>query len=86
MRTIEQRGKSVERVELIVPRVHHTRFSPRLDAEVRPPALLSVEVSEGEEVEWIWTHDADGHSMVSGYRVVPKWPRDLLRSEDRRHG
>ena len=41
---------------------------------LRPPMLLSVEVENGETVEWIWTHFADGRSAVTGYRVVPKLP------------
>jgi hypothetical protein len=38
----------------------------------RPPALLSVAVEEGEDVKWIWTHFADGRSVVTGYRIVSK--------------
>ncbi len=45
--------------------------SPSCDNYLRPPALLSVELDEGEEVEWIWTHDADGRSMLTGYRRRP---------------
>ena len=44
------------------------------DPVLRPPALLSVEVNEGDEVEWIWTHYADGRSVVTGYRIVPMLP------------
>jgi len=51
---------------------------PADDNCLRPPMLLSVEVEESESVEWIWTHFTDGHSAVSGYRIVPQWPA-LLR-------
>jgi len=51
---------------------------PTNDNCLCPPMLLSVEVVEGESVEWIWTHFADGHSAVTGYRIVPQWP-SLLR-------
>jgi hypothetical protein len=45
-----------------------------IDNCLRPPMLLSVEVKEGEDVEWIWTHCADGPSVVTGYRIVPRLP------------
>ena len=48
---------------------------PAADNYLRPPALLSVEVDEGDDIEWIWTHYADGRSAVTGYRIVPKLPR-----------
>jgi hypothetical protein len=34
--------------------------------------VISVEVSEDEEVEWVWSHDAASGSAVTGYRIVPK--------------
>jgi hypothetical protein len=36
--------------------------------------LLSVELDDGEEIEWIWTHRVEGSSYVSGYRIVPRLP------------
>ncbi|HZN34978.1 MAG TPA: hypothetical protein VFB80_14210 [Pirellulaceae bacterium] len=47
---------------------------PVSDNCLRPPALLSAEAEDGESVEWIWTHFAGGHSAVTGYRIVPRWP------------
>lgn len=41
---------------------------------VRPPTLLSVMVEDGEVIEWIWTHFADGSSAVTGYRILPQFP------------
>jgi hypothetical protein len=35
-------------------------------------AVLSVELAADEDVEWTWTHDAAGNSVVTGYRIVPK--------------
>jgi hypothetical protein len=35
------------------------------------PALLDVECSADEEVEWYWTETAEGR-FVSGYRIVPR--------------
>jgi len=37
------------------------------DTEIR---ILSVDLEEGEDVEWIWNLGADGRKFVSGYRVV----------------
>ena len=34
--------------------------------------VISVEIGEDEEVEWIWSHDAANGSAVTGYRIVPK--------------
>lgn len=35
-------------------------------------ALLSVELEADQEVEWIWSHYANGTSAVTGYRKVPR--------------
>jgi hypothetical protein len=51
---------------------------PSSEHSLCPPVLLSVDVEEGEAVEWIWTHFADGNSAVTGYRIVPQLPA-LLR-------
>jgi hypothetical protein len=37
-----------------------------------PGQVLSVELSEDEEVSWQWTHRPDGTSMVTGYEIVKK--------------
>lgn len=34
--------------------------------------VLSVIVGADEDVEWVWTHAADGVSYVSGYTIVKK--------------
>lgn len=41
---------------------------------VRAPALLSLNVGADEDVEWIWTHTADGRSVVTGYRIASQLP------------
>jgi hypothetical protein len=46
--------------------------APPSNIALRPPALLSLELEEGEEVEWQWTHFVDGCSVVTGYRIVPR--------------
>ena len=35
------------------------------------PAVLDVECSADEDVEWYWTETAEGR-FVSGYRIVPR--------------
>jgi len=37
-----------------------------------PNRLFSVKLEADEDVEWIWTHSADGVSYVSGYSIVAK--------------
>jgi hypothetical protein len=37
-----------------------------------PGQVLSVELSEDEEVSWQWTHRSDGTSVVTGYEIVKK--------------
>jgi hypothetical protein len=54
---------------------------PGSEGYVRPSALLSINASEEEDVELIWTHTVDGRSFVSGYRLVPKLPLGLRRIE-----
>ncbi|MGR5150042.1 hypothetical protein ACQKP8_26285 [Photobacterium alginatilyticum] len=41
------------------------------DANV-PGSILSVELDEGEEVEWLWTHLENGKSAVTGYTIIKK--------------
>jgi hypothetical protein len=43
---------------------------PAHDNYLRPPALLSVALEEGEEIVWQWTHFADGRSVVTGYSII----------------
>jgi hypothetical protein len=68
----------------------NTKLVQRLHAprggRVRPPALLSVDRDENEDVEWIWTHPVDGHSFVSGYRVVPRLSGILTTGQERNDG
>jgi hypothetical protein len=34
--------------------------------------VLSVEAGLDEEVKWIWSHDPERGSFVTGYRIVPR--------------
>lgn len=35
-------------------------------------AVFNVELGDNEDVEWLWTHYADGQSVVTGYRIINK--------------
>ena len=35
-------------------------------------SVISVELNEGEEVNWLWTHFPNGQSVVTGYEIVKK--------------
>jgi hypothetical protein len=45
--------------------------------------VLSVELSDDEDVEWTWTSTLEGVSYVSGYSVVK---RVLFRSSEATSG
>jgi len=55
-------------------RISKTRivYAPQPHHISSAPALISVALSEDEEVEWHWTHFPDGRSMVTGYSIVKK--------------
>ena len=37
-----------------------------------PSSVISVELKENEEVEWIWTIYPDGQRVVTGYNIIQK--------------
>ena len=37
-----------------------------------PSTVISVELNENEEVEWIWTTYPDGQTVVTGYNIIQK--------------
>lgn len=43
-------------------------------AEVAPGAVLSVELAEDEEVQWQWSHGAEGQSRITGYQIIKRPP------------
>lgn len=58
-----------------------TVYAPSPDPESRPPAVLSVELEADEDVEWIWTHTADGKSVVTGYVITKRTDGPKRRRE-----
>lgn len=49
-----------------------TVYAPQAERNSPPPAVISVELDEDEDVEWIWTHTADGKSVVTGYIITKR--------------
>ena len=37
-----------------------------------PSTVISVELNENEEVEWIWTTYQNGQRVVTGYNIIQK--------------
>ena len=37
-----------------------------------PSTVISVELNENEEVEWIWTTYQNGQRVVTGYKIIQK--------------
>ena len=35
-----------------------------------PSAVISVELNENEEVQWIWTTYPNGQRVVTGYNII----------------
>jgi hypothetical protein len=45
-------------------------YAPQPDTTLSAPAVVSVDLAEAEEVEWQWTHLANGKSIVTGYTII----------------
>lgn len=46
--------------------------APRAGVATGSGEVLSVELDTDEDVEWIWSHDSERGSVVTGYRIVPR--------------
>lgn len=44
--------------------------APQPNNPSMPASVLSVELSNDEEVQWQWTHFPNGQSVVTGYKIV----------------
>jgi hypothetical protein len=58
-----------------------TVYAPQAERNSLPPAVISVELEEDEDVEWIWTHTADGKSVVTGYIITKRADKPSQRME-----
>lgn len=47
-------------------------YAPQPSKISTPPSVLSVELSNNEEVEWQWTHFPNYQSVITGYKIVSK--------------
>jgi len=65
-----------------MPKSQRTVIAPSpipLSAAILPNRVLSVVLSDDEDVEWTWSSTLDGVSYVSGYSVVK---REFSRSRE----
>jgi hypothetical protein len=46
--------------------------TPVMDVREKSSPVFNVELSENEDVEWIWTHYSNGQSVITGYNVIKK--------------
>jgi hypothetical protein len=46
--------------------------APSSDGSDLPGQILSVELGEEEEVNWLWSHFPNGQSLVTGYEIIKK--------------
>jgi len=58
-------GKQLESIK-------RTAYAPQPECRSTPPAVISVELDEDEDIEWIWTHTSDGKSVVTGYTITKR--------------
>jgi hypothetical protein len=66
IRGIDGRGREISK-RLVV--------APGRGAGTASGEVLSVEVGADEDIEWIWSHDPEHGSVVTGYRIVPRATR-----------
>jgi hypothetical protein len=58
-----------------------TVYAPWPESSVKHSAVISVEPDEDEEVEWTWTHTADGKSVVTSYIITKRTDKARRRRE-----
>jgi hypothetical protein len=61
-------------------RAKRTVTAPTTAGRMSGGRVLSVEVGPDEEVEWIWSHDRERGSHVTGYRIVARVAERLSRA------
>jgi hypothetical protein len=53
----------------------HVVVAPQVGSVDKSAQVISVELSEDEDVRWKWTHYPDGTSAVTGYEIIKKSER-----------
>ena len=61
-------------------RTKRTATAPITAGQMSGGRVLSVEVGPDEDVEWIWSHDRERGSHVTGYKVVARVAERLSRA------
>jgi hypothetical protein len=61
-------------------RAKRTVTAPITEDRVSGGRVFSVEVGPDEDVEWIWSHDRERRSHVTGYKIVPRVAERLSRA------
>ena len=60
--------------------VMRTVTAPTTTDQMSGGRVLSVEVGPDEDVEWIWSHDRERGSHVTGYKIVARVAERLSRA------
>ena len=50
-------------------------IAPQVGGSDKSAQVISVDLSEDEDVLWKWTHYPDGTSAVTGYELIKKSER-----------
>jgi hypothetical protein len=50
-------------------------MAPQAGSADKSAKVISVELSDDEDVRWQWTHYPDGTSAVTGYEIIKKSER-----------
>lgn len=50
-------------------------IAPRSPGAMSAGEVLSVEVGPDEDIKWVWSHDPQHGSSVTGYKIVPRVAR-----------
>jgi len=61
-------------------RAKRTVTAPTTAGQLSGGRVLSVEVGPGEDVEWVWSHDRQRGSHVTGYKIVARVAERLSRA------
>ena len=61
-------------------RAKRTVTAPITAGQMSGGRVLSVEVGPDEDVEWIWSHDRERGSHVTGYKIVSRLADRLSRA------
>jgi hypothetical protein len=62
----------------------HKEYPPFLDLTNVNGSLLSVELEDGEEIQWHYTYYPNGSCTVSGYTIVKKADSAIRRNNSKR--